>query len=128
MAIEYTFKIHGVRVKSEGGLVDVVKEVDLTVTGADGAAKFELPMTVKLGDADPSSFAAFDSLTEAQLVGWVESQPVPEGMPSFLEGVKAHIAHVVAKEAQKLSLGEKPLPWAPAPSPEPAPNAPSAGE
>lgn len=116
MAIVYSYKINSVRVVVQDGLTDVVKEVEVTVTGTDGAAKFELPTTVKLGDADPGSFTEFSSLTEDQLVSWVEND-------TAVNNIKAHIAMIVAKEAEKLAMEQKPLPWAPAPG-TPAPVAP----
>jgi len=49
------------------------------------------------------------------LVSWVENDP-------SLDGTKSHIAFVVAKEAEKLAMEQKPLPWAPVPDPAaPAP-------
>lgn len=119
MAIVYSYKINAARVVAQGDLTDVIKEVEVTVTGTDGAAKFDLPTTVKLGAADPSNFTAFGNLTEEQIVAWLDIPPTPE-LPSRLEGVKAHIAFVVAKEVEKLASESKPLPWAPAPE-APAP-------
>ena len=110
MAIVYSYKINAARVVAQDGLTDVIKEVEVTVTGTDGAAKFDLPTTVKLGAADPGSFTAFTALTEEQLVSWVENDAV-------VESVKAHIAMVVAKEVEKLASESKPLPWAPVPDP-----------
>jgi hypothetical protein len=110
MAIVYSYKINGVRVVAEGGLADVVKEVEVAVVGTDGAAKFELPVTVKLSPADPGEFTAFGALSEAQIVSWIESDP-------SLDSTKAHIAYVVEKEVAKLAMESKPLPWAPAPDP-----------
>jgi hypothetical protein len=125
MAIVYSYKVNGVRVIAEGGLTDVVKEVEVTVTGTDGAAKFDLPTTIKLGAADPGSFTAFGDLTEEQIVTWLDAPPTSD-VPTPLEGIKAHIAYVVAKEAEKLAMEAKPLPWVPAP--EPAPVAPPTAE
>lgn len=119
MAISYSYKINAVRVKSEDGLIDVVKEVDVTVTGADGAATFSLPASLKLGSPDPEDFTSFDDLTEEQIVAWLDVPPIP-GMPTTLEGIKLHIAYVVAKEAEKLAMEQKPLPWAPVPEAPPA--------
>lgn len=121
MAIVYSYKINAARVAAQDGLTDVVKEVEVTVTGTDGAAKFDLPVTVKLADADAQSFTAFDQLTEEQIIGWVENDP-------SLDGTKAHIAFVVAKEVEKLASESKPLPWAPAPevAPTAEPAAPEA--
>lgn len=120
MSIAYSYKINAARVAAQDGLTDVVKEVEVTVTGTDGAAKFELPVVVKLGDADPASFTAFSALTEEQLVSWVEND-------SSLDGTKAHIAFVVSKEVEKLAMELKPLPWAPPPA-EAAPVAPPTAE
>ena len=119
MAIVYSYKINAARVAAQDGLNDVIKEVEVTVTGTDGAAKFDLPATVKLGAADPDSFTAFGDLTEERILAWLDIPPTP-GMPTTLEGVKAHIAFVVAKEVEKAALEQKPLPWAPAPE-TPAP-------
>jgi hypothetical protein len=116
MAIVYSYKINAARVVAQDGLADVVKEVEVTVTGTDGAAKFDLPTTVKLGAADPGSFTAFGDLTEEQILAWLDAPPIP-GVPTTLEGIKAHIAFVVAKEVEKLAMEQKPLPWAPAPDP-----------
>jgi hypothetical protein len=81
MAIVYSYKINAARVVAQDGLADVVKEVEVTVTGTDGAAKFDLPTTVKLGAADPSSFTAFGDLTEEQILAWLDAPPIP-GVPT----------------------------------------------
>lgn len=116
MAVTYTYKINAVRVSDQDGLQDVVKEVDFTITGGDGLATFSHPVTYKLEAPDAGSFTAFTELSESQIVGWVESHP-------HIGSMKQHIAQVVAIEAAKLSLHQKPLPWAP-PTPA-APAAPS---
>ena len=118
MAIVYSYKIYSARVAAQGSLTDVVKELEVTVTGADGEAKFDLPVVVKFGDADPENFVDFSLLTEDQIVSWLESD-------QSLDSTRSHIAFVVEKEAAKLALEKKPLPWAPAPE---APVAPPAAE
>jgi hypothetical protein len=125
MAITYTYKVNAVRVQSENGLSDVVKEVDVTVTGTDGAATFSLPASLKVGSPSPEDFTAFGDLTEEQILAWLDAPPVP-GVPTTLEGIKMHIAYVVAKEAERLAMEQKPLPWAPAPTIPPAPTVPPA--
>lgn len=108
MAISYTITITGARVGTEADLVDVVKELEVTVVGKDGAAQFALPTTVQLGAPDPDNFTNFADLTEVQLIDWAEAQPQ-------LDPIKAHVAYVVAKEVEKLALTQKPLPWQPVP-------------
>ena len=113
MSIVYSISINGVRVSAEGGLSDVVKEVEYTLTGTDSGCSFALPNRVKMEAANPDSFIPFASLTEAQIVSWIEAQP------DLLDSSKAHIAYVVAKEVERAALEQKPLPWVPAPEPAP---------
>ena len=115
MAISYSVKINGIRVVNSGSLNDVVRDVDYTLTGVDGEASFALPNTIRLGEPDSSEFVPFESLTEAQVVQWVEA--------TDMSSTKAHIAFVVAKEVDKLAMEQKPLPWAPAPEAAPTPPA-----
>lgn len=115
MAIVYTTKVDAVRVTTQGSLTDVVKEIDYTMTGAESGCTFALPGTKKLGAADEDAFTAYEDLTEAQLVDWVESDE------AALEPVKGHIAYVLAKEVEKAALEQKPLPWAPEPPVSPTP-------
>lgn len=105
MSLSYNYKVNTVRVTTQEDLTDVVKEIEVNVTGVDGEATFSLPVVVKLSAANANSFTSFEDLTEEQIVSWIESDP-------SLDGTKAHIAFVVAKEVEKLSLELKPLPWA----------------
>ena len=117
MAIVYTYTVHGARVASENGLTDVVKEMDMTVTGTEGTATFSLPTTVKLDAPEAETFVAFSSLTEDAMIAWVSSL-------ESLDATKAHIALVVEKEAEKAALTSKSLPWVPEPvTPEATPAA-----
>ena len=117
MAITYTYKVNGARVASENGLTDVVKEMDMTVTGTEGTATFSLPTTVKLDAPEAETFVAFSSLTEDAMIAWVSSL-------ESLDATKAHIALVVEKEAEKAALTSKSLPWVPEPvTPEATPAA-----
>ena len=114
MAIVYSSKINSVRVKAEGDLADVVKEVDISYTGTDGDCSFTLPCTIKLPSPEAETFTAFADLTEEQIVSWVEAQD------DMLEPRRQHIAIVLEREVEKAASTNKPLPWEPAPVP-PAP-------
>lgn len=105
MEIEYKYQINAARVVSDGSLADVVKEVEYTLIGKCGAISFSLPNRVKLGDADPQSFVAFNDLTEAQIVSWLESTG------DVVSSQKAHIESVIAREIERGALKSKPLPW-----------------
>lgn len=104
MAISYTIVIRDALVTTQGDLTNVIKEVNIEITGKDGECQFSLPTTIQFGPANPEDFTPFNELTQEQLLSWIESQ-------ESLESVKAHIALVVAKEVEKASLEQKPLPW-----------------
>lgn len=119
--ITYTTKINKVRCADQAGLPDVVKQVEFTLSGEDSGCKFDLPGVVKFdfddSALDPASFVQFSSLTEEQVLSWLESSPV-------FGSVKSHVAMVVERMVAEAALAPKPLPWAPEPSPDPAPIAP----
>lgn len=106
MTIVYSYKVNAARVGSQDSLTDVIKQVNFTVTGEDDGAKFSLPTSCELADADPNNFTAFDQLTEAQIIGWVENL-------TTTNAIKDHVAMVVEKEKSKLVLENKRLPWQP---------------
>jgi hypothetical protein len=114
MAIQYTTKVNGLRVVNDGGLTDVVKEVDVTIIGSDSGIEFPLAVTIKLPAPDSSAFTAFADVTEAQVTGWVEAQE------DRLQPIKDHIAIVLPQLVAKAVLSEKPLPWAETPPLPPA--------
>lgn len=107
MAIEYTTKVNGVRVSNEDGLTDVVKEVDVTITGSDSGCEFALPVTIKLTAPEAATFTPFADVTETQVVGWVEAQD------ERVQPIKDHIALVLPQMVEKAALANKPLPWVP---------------
>lgn len=118
MATQYTTTINSCRVTAQGDLTDVVKEVNVTITGTDDvypSCTFALPINVLFGPADPASFTPFSSITEAEMIEWVNAQT------DQLAGVYGHIDMVVQKAVALAELEAKPLPWAPPPEPTPEP-------
>lgn len=112
--IVYTIKVDGVKTATVGGLQDVVKQVNYTVKGIDGGQSFELPVKVVLEDPNPKDFVPFSSLTESQVVAWIEE------LPDTLS-TKAHIQLVVDRMVKEAGLQEAQMPWAPPPAPQPQP-------
>lgn len=107
MSIEYTVEITRTRVKNEGTLADVVREVDFTLTGTDRGCSFQLPVTLKFDAPDSENFIPFEDLSKAEVENWIWSKE------DDIQAYKAHIAIVVARETSKLGLEQKPLPWEP---------------
>lgn len=114
MTATFEIKINAIRTTTVGDLADVVKRVEFTVKGTEAGESFELPQAVDLGEPDPATFIQLSSLTEADVVSFVEANFT--NMP----GVKAHIQYVLDKQVAKAALIETPLPWAPPQAPEPA--------
>lgn len=109
MAIEYNIIINGARVHTQGDLTDVVKQLEVTMTGTESGSLFSLPFTVDLGPADEEQFSPFGSLTQEQMVEWVWEQT------ETVNRYKAHIELIVNREVEKAQLVQKPLPWMPIP-------------
>lgn len=113
MAIDYSIEITRTRVKNENSLTNVVREVDFILTGTDRGCSFQLPVTLKLDAPDSNNFIPFENLSKTEVENWIWSKD------EELQSYKAHIAIVVGRETAKLGLEEKPMPWAPPPSPSP---------
>ena len=105
MAVSYSYAINTVRVLTQGDLVDVVKEIDVNVWGADGDLQFHLPVTVRLPDADPQTFTSFSSLTLEQVTAWIDAS-------ASTVHAKSHIAAVLSRMAEEAAMQTKPIPWA----------------
>lgn len=113
--ISYTIKVDGVKTATVGGLQDVVKQVNYTVKGVADGQSFELPVKVELEDPNPADFVPFQSLTESQVVAWIEELPQTVS-------TKLHIQLVVDKMVKEAGLQEAQMPWAPPPAPAPEPS------
>lgn len=117
----FTITPTAVRTTTVGNLTDVVKEIDWTMKGALDGQEFELPQTTVLPAPESEGFVPFTSLTEAELVSWIETNE------TRIDAIKAHIQFVLDKQFASASLTAKTLPWQPEPEPmnpnpsEPAP-------
>lgn len=107
MAINYTFKVTQLEVApSLDGNTDVVTRVRYNYTGVDedgneGTFPGATPMPAPSG-----SFTAFNSLTESDIISWLEQVA---DKPHMKERIQEQIN---AKKAPKFV--EKAMPWAPA--------------
>lgn len=115
----FTIKVTGLRTTTVNGLENTVKQVSWTLVGEEAGQKFELPQTTDLGDPTSEGFIPLVSLTEVDVVAWIENTD------TRIPGIKAHIQYVLDREVAKMALAETPVPWAPAtpstPAQEPAP-------
>lgn len=105
MAVTYTYAFNGLRVVTQDALSDVVREIDVNVWGADGDVTFWMAVTVKLPDADASSFTPFESISLEQATTWVDES-------ALTSHAKEHIANVIARRIEEAAMVAKPIPWA----------------
>lgn len=99
----WTWKFFDALVANEGGLTDVLKEVNYLLTGTRGdgadAKSYEIGGRTGLGAPDPANFTPFADLTEADLISMVDSVV-------NIDALKHHI------EAQHDNASQiKPLPF-----------------
>jgi len=88
----------------EAGQTDVVVDVTYFVTGVDGEytayASFSQQFTIQQGEA----FTPYAKLTEAQVVGWADSQTV--------SSMETHVQAVIESMINpSVSPSSQPLPW-----------------
>lgn len=102
----FTIKVNKVYTADENNLTNVVKKVDWTLRGEKNGTSFELPQTTDVVDPTPENFVEFSSLTEANVIAWIESDE------EKLAPVKAHIQYVLDKEFAKAALATPAMPWA----------------
>lgn len=112
---DFAITINGIRTATVGELTNVVKHVEWVLKGTESGQSFELPQKTMMGEPDAQNFIPLASLTPEAVTAWIEAAEA-ERMP----GVKAHIQYVLDKIVAEASMQSAPLPWAPAPEPEPS--------
>jgi hypothetical protein len=110
MTITYTWTISSLDVApSDDTLTDVIKvahwryritdSADDLTTEVYGAQGFVAP--------DPASFTPFDTVTEAQLVGWIEDAIGEDGMDAMNASLEASLENL-----RNPPIVTMPVPWA----------------
>lgn len=115
MAIEYTWKVTGVKTRTEDMEPDFVYQTYWTKTGTDGEYSGTFTGATPL-KADPTQpFTPFNELTEAQVLGWIQAEV--NAQPSYVQHINDQIQKAI--DAAKNPSQEPPLPWAPPEPPTP---------
>ena len=120
MSLTYTWSLTGLKKQSDDQVTDAVVQTywECTGTDADGnSGKFSGATPFNLATIDPDNFTAYASLTENQVLGWIQD------IVNNDESYKAHIDGQIQKQ---IDLEKSPItevesgafPWSP-PSDEP---------
>ena len=90
MAMEFTYKVSGVRVYSEEGKEDIIKGATLHIIGTQGSETFENFVPIELTEPT-GSFTEFNEVKESQVIEWLKKahgegqiNAMKEGMTSML--------------------------------------------
>lgn len=115
--MEYTWKVTGVKTRTEEGFEGVVFQTFWTKTGTDADGNVgTFSGATPLKFAPSEDFTPFDQLTEQQVLEWVQAAVVGD----YAQHVDAQIQKQI--NAKKADVQSPPLPWAPPePTPEPVP-------
>ena len=129
MAITYTWIISSLDVApSDDTLTDVIKVAHWRYRITDSADDLTAEVYGAQGFAtpDPASFTPFDTVTEAQVVEWIEGAIGEEGMASMDASLVVSIENI-----RNPPIVTMPVPWAtptPEPTTEPTPVTPTETE
>lgn len=94
MAITYKWNVNTMDVApSANGLSDVVKVIHWRLSATDGQYYTDSYSTVSLDAPDAENFTSFDSLTEEQVIAWVESKVDVESVKTGLQNQLAALAN-----------------------------------
>lgn len=104
MAAIFSVLILAMRTETVGALVNVVREVDCTVTATQAGTTASMSVTAPLGDVDVIDFVPYASLTEAKVLGWVETVLASQQSKPFLQQM---LDSMIAAAA----FGRPALPW-----------------
>jgi hypothetical protein len=94
----------------EGGETDVVFNVHWTLSGTDGTYQGYVYGSQGVSLNPDVPFTPYEDLTEAQVIGWVQTAMGAEQVASYEANVAQQIQDQIDPPVVTL-----PLPWAPAP-------------
>jgi hypothetical protein len=101
MATIYTWNVSTMdTAPSEDGLTDVVKVIHWRFSAKNETHTAETYSTISLDTPDAEHFTAFEDLTEAQVIEWVESKLDVESMKASLDKQLERLANppIVTKQ------------------------------
>lgn len=118
MSVTYTWKITGLRTKSEGSNADAVVQTHWEKIGTDEhghTASFIGATPFTSAGVPEGEFVPFAELTEDIVLGWIQS--AIDANPTY----KAHIDERIQKKLDYYHVAEPNLPWNNEPSVAPIP-------
>ena len=113
MAITYSWDISNLRVQyNSNSLANVVNAVEWQYTGESGSGEYHSGVNniAWIGSVAPADFIAYESLTEAKVLGWVTSSLIDQQGDGYLETMQTKISGSIAEQLHPVE-GSKLKPW-----------------
>ena len=122
MALTYTWKIKSLKKQDDPSvdLNDIIVQTYWECTGTDSAGNsgtFHGATPFEPDKVDPNNFTAYENLTEAQVLGWIQDQV--NSNPNYKDHIDQQIQKQIDAIVKPMTevTGES-LPWS-APAPDP---------
>lgn len=122
MALEnFVWKITGIKKANNSGIDNIIVGTTWTVTatesGTEHTGTFTGATPFDLSTVDPDNFTPYESLTEAQVLGWIQN--VASGSAEATTGPSSYWGHITERiqkqiDEKKYSIQqviENELPW-----------------
>ena len=113
MALTYTWALKSLKKADVDNLSGVIVQTHWTCTGTDedgNEGVFNGATPFNPAEVDPNNFTAYEDLTEAQVLSWIEGVVVG----AYKEHVDAQILKQIAeKKAPAVEVAEGAFPWSP---------------
>lgn len=109
MAMEFTYKVSGIKVYSTDSQTDIIKEATLHIIGTEEGETYESFLPLEL--AEPAgSFTEFGSVTESQVQEWLKGTLGEEQLEANKEGLESlHNNPILVQAATRDNPEEKAL-------------------
>jgi hypothetical protein len=109
MAMEFTYKVSGIKVYSTDSQTDIIKQATLHIIGTEDGETYESFMPIEL--AEPSgSFTEFSSVSASKVEGWLTGTLGSAQLDANKEGLASmHNNHYFPKTASRDNPEEKEL-------------------
>ena len=113
MAITYSWDISNLRVQyNSNSLANVVNAVEWQYTGESGSGEYHSGVNniAWIGSVAPADFIAYESLTEAKVLGWVTASLIADDGDDYLTTMQTKISGSIAESLHPVE-GSKSTPW-----------------
>ena len=126
MALTYEWKLTGLTKSNPTalGLENVIIGTRWQVIGTDengNTGTFSGATPLNLETVDPDNFTPYDSLTESQVLGWIQEIVSGSASTNYWDHISGRIDEQIAQTRDQITTLDNDFPWAPAPTPTPTP-------